>query len=52
MHDENGNPKYNTMNSTPLQNVYINQNTYQKRLQECKCYSCENPNSGCLKHFN
>lgn len=48
MHDENGNPKYNTMNSTPLQNVYINQNTYQKQLQECKCYSCENPNSGCI----
>jgi hypothetical protein len=48
MHDEKGNPKYNTMNSTPLQNVYINQNTYQKQLQECMCHSCKNPNSGCI----
>jgi hypothetical protein len=46
-HDINGNPIFNTMNSTPLQSAYVNINNNQKQLQDCKCTSCGNPNSGC-----
>jgi len=47
-HDINGNPIFNTMNSTPLQSAYVNVNNNQKQLQDCKCTSCGNPNSGCI----
>ena len=46
-HDINGNPIFNTMNSTPLQSAYVNVNNNQKQLQDCRCTSCGNPNSGC-----
>ena len=46
-HDINGNPIFNTMNSTPLQSAYVNVNNNQKQLQDCKCTSCGNPNSDC-----
>jgi hypothetical protein len=36
------------MNSTPLQSAYVNINNNQKQLQDCRCTSCGNPNSGCL----
>ena len=48
MHDKDGNPKFNTMNSTPLQSQYVKVNNNQQQLQNCRCASCENPNSGCL----
>ena len=46
-HEINGNPIFNTMNSTPLQSAYIYVNNNQKQLQDCRCASCGNPNSGC-----
>ncbi|MDA9298794.1 hypothetical protein N9P79_00330 [Crocinitomicaceae bacterium] len=46
-HHPDGNPIFNTMNSTPLQSAYVNVNNNQKRLQNCRCTSCGNPNSGC-----
>ena len=46
-HGPDGNPIFNTMNSTPLQSAYVNVNHTQKQLQDCRCASCGNPNSGC-----
>lgn len=46
-HHPDGNPIFNTMNSTPLQSAYVNINNNQKQLQDCRCTSCGNPNSGC-----
>ena len=46
-HHPDGNPIFNTMNSTPLQSAYVNVNNNQKQLQNCRCTSCGNPNSGC-----
>ena len=46
-HHPDGNPIFNTMNSTPLQSAYVNINNNQKQLQNCRCTSCGNPNSGC-----
>jgi len=46
-HHPDGNPIFNTMNSTPLQSAYVNVNNNQKQLQDCRCASCGNPNSGC-----
>ena len=46
-HHPDGNPIFNTMNSTPLQSAYVNVNNNQKQLQNCRCTSCGNPNSDC-----
>tara|TARA_Y100000389_G_scaffold183888_1_gene201803 strand:- start:401 stop:2335 length:1935 start_codon:yes stop_codon:yes gene_type:complete len=46
-HQPDGNPIFNTMNSTPLQSAYVNINNNQKQLQDCRCTSCGNPNSDC-----
>ena len=46
-HHPDGNPIFNTMNSTPIQSAYVNVNNNQKQLQNCRCTSCGNPNSGC-----
>jgi len=45
MHDKKGNPIFNTMNSTPLQSRYKNQNTHLKQLTECQCKVCQD--GGC-----
>ena len=47
-HQPDGNPIFNTMNSTPLQSAYVNINNNQKQLQDCRCTSCGNPNSDCI----
>ena len=45
MHNKKGNPIFNTMNSTPLQSTYKNQNTHLKQLTECQCKVCRD--GGC-----
>ena len=52
MYDSEGNPIFNTMNSTSLQSVYKNQNTYLKKLNENKCNTSCECNNCVLSNYN